>query len=90
MTIRGPTERNPPLVCGTLTGQHSMYSKSFYQVLTPVFIIIESIIVRNTFAITIIIMPLVYVETGFEDGASTRIQFNINGDIIGLRKWKVF
>ena len=24
MTVRGPTERNPPLVCGTLTGQHSM------------------------------------------------------------------
>jgi len=22
LTIRGPTERNPPLVCGTLTGQH--------------------------------------------------------------------
>ena len=25
LTIRGPTERNPPLVCGTLTGQHSTY-----------------------------------------------------------------
>ena len=25
LTIRGPTERNPPLVCGTLTGQHSTH-----------------------------------------------------------------
>ena len=24
MTVTGPTARNPPLVCGTLTGQHSM------------------------------------------------------------------
>jgi len=30
-----------------------------------------------------------YVETGFEEGASTRIQFNINGEIVGLRKWKI-
>ena len=34
LTIRGPTERNPPLVCGTLTGQHSGYFvKNFYGVL---------------------------------------------------------
>ena len=25
MTITGPTARNPPVVCGTLTGQHSKY-----------------------------------------------------------------
>ena len=24
MTVEGPTARNPPLVCGTLIGQHSM------------------------------------------------------------------
>ena len=50
----------------------------------------KSIIVRNNGTIRIIVTPLVYVETGFEEGASTRVQFNINGDIIGLRKWKVF
>ena len=25
MTITGPTARNPPVVCGTLTGQHSKH-----------------------------------------------------------------
>ena len=25
MTIQGPTNRNPPIVCGTLSGQHSEY-----------------------------------------------------------------
>ena len=29
LTIRGPTERNPPLVCGTLTGQHSKFILNF-------------------------------------------------------------
>ena len=29
LTIRGPTERNPPVVCGTLTGQHSKYIFAF-------------------------------------------------------------
>jgi len=53
LTIRGPTERNPPVVCGTLTGQH------------------------------------MYVETGLSDGASSRIQISINGEITGLRKWKI-
>ena len=24
LTIEGPTARNPPIVCGTLTGMHSM------------------------------------------------------------------
>jgi len=53
LTIRGPTERNPPLTCGTLTGQH------------------------------------MYVDTGMADGASTRIQISVNGEIVGLRKWKI-
>lgn len=53
LTIRGPTERNPPLVCGTLTGQH------------------------------------MYVETGLFEGSSTRLQISINGEVIGLRKWKI-
>ena len=31
LTIRGPTERNPPLVCGTLSGQHSTHKFLFYR-----------------------------------------------------------
>ena len=32
---------------------------------------------------------IVYVDTGMADGASTRIQISVNGEIVGLRKWKV-
>jgi len=53
MTIQGPTARNPPIVCGMLSGQH------------------------------------VYVETGLDEAAGTRITINVNGQIDGLRKWKI-
>ena len=38
------------------------------------------------FPITLI---LVYVETGLDDTAITKIELSLNGQIVGLRKWKV-
>ena len=88
LTIRGPTERNPPLVCGTLTGQHSTHKFFFIEIL---------LINKQKYNIqyfihnfwNYIISFLVYVETGLFEGASTRLQISINGEVIGLRKWKV-
>ena len=53
-------------------------------------LLLLNIIIRKSITIRTIFASLVYVETGFETGASARITFSINGEVAGLRKWKVF